>query len=452
LLSIGGRRLTVLLLLCIGASALVLGSQVLLRADVVTVDWDTTYQTIDGFGASVTGYTNTFTADQADKFFSSSTGLGLSLLRIRVTPTTLDEDCGCVSNSTPYSCVKGTKTQILSGDLQIAKLADERGVTLFAAPWSPPATMKTSGKYCSGGSLIGNPQNYHEYAADLADFPVLLREKGLSIYAMSVQNEPNVENPAYDTCNWTAEQIHDFTPYLSDALTVAGFRNIRIAVPEEFGWTFDRMKPAMDDLAVASRVGLILGHAYRVAHPSGIPSMNDLHVWQTEVSSGGKYDGGMGNAIGWAKYIHNYLTVGANAWMYWSLDCGPRFFNHDSNMCLTDQRSSLAKRAYVLGQYARFVRPGWQRIGIENDGSMLVTAFRGPDKKFAIVAVNDKWLLRKQTFSLRGFPRVRSLTPWLTSSTASLAVQPAVLLNSDEALFQYTVPARSVMTFEGRAD
>lgn len=454
MVSIRKHRYIVIALLLFGSLLLLLAMPAVFPASAITINWDTTYQAIDGFGASATGYTETFTTEQADKFFSSATGLGLSLLRIRVIPGTADADCGCVANSTPYACVAGSKSQIESGDLQTAQLAAARGVRLFATPWSPPATMKSSGNYCTGGTLIGNSDNYTAYAADLASFPVLLNSKGLSIYALSIQNEPDIENPVYDTCRWTGQQIHDFIPYLWNSLNMAGFADIKIAIPEEGGWTFQRMKPAMDDPVVAEKVGLIFGHAYRTERPSDIPSVNGLHVWQTEVSNSDRYDGSMADAIDWAQYIHNYMSIGANAWMYWSLDCRPKYFGQGNNMCLTDQSGNFAKRAYVLGQYAKFVRPGWRRIDVSNAGPLLVTAYRGPQKEFVIVAINSsKWLPRRQEFVLNGIAaRGSTMTPWLTSASASLAVQPEVPLSSKRTAFSYTIPANSVVTLKGEGD
>jgi glucuronoarabinoxylan endo-1,4-beta-xylanase len=444
-----------------GASLLLLGGIFLVFAWTrwrpvaqITIDWNATHQTIDGFGASATGYNDTFTPVEADRFFSVTTGLGLSLLRIRVIPDTIDADCGCVSNSTPYSCVVGPKTQIVSGDLQIAKLAAARGVRLFAAAWSPPGAMKSSGGYCTKGSMNGTLANYTTYADTLASFPDLLKTNGISIYAMSMQNEPNIENANYDTCTWTAQQVHDFIPYLSSALSASGFGGIKIALPEESGWTFDLMNKSMEDPLVVSHVGLVMGHAYGVQRPASIPSTNGRHVWQTEVSNNYRYDGKMSDAVGWARSIHNYLSIGANAWMYWSLDCGPTYYNHDDNECLTDQHGNFAKRAYVLGQYAKFIRPGWQRIDVRNDGRLLVTAYKGPEKEFAIVVVNgSRWAVRNQSFGLNGIASQRSrVTPWLTSASASLSVRPPVSLTSNGTAFAYTIPARSVVTFRGQGD
>ena len=420
----------------------------------VVINWSTTHQMIDGFGGSATGYTGTFSSAQADEFFSPVSGLGLSLLKVELIPDTVDADCGCVANNTPYTCVLGSKSQMVSGDMQVAKLASKRGVRVFAGPWSPPAEMKSSGSYCSAGSMTESSANYTFYAAALASFPPLLKANGLSIYAISVQNEPNATDPHYDTCTWTAQQIHDFIPYLSSALKASGFGNIKIAIPEQSTWNFTLMRTSMSDPAVAADVGLILGHAYGVEKPSRIPPTNGVPVWQTEVSGFNSYDGSMADALMWARYIHNYMNIGVNAWMYWNLDCGAAYFNHGDNMCLTDQSGKFAKRAYVLGQYAKFIRPGWQRVDVRNRSSLLVTAYKGPENKFAVVAINkNRWAASNQTFILNGIKSEHSqVTPWLTSESASLAAQSPVSLSSNGTILTYTIPANSVVTFQGQKD
>jgi glucuronoarabinoxylan endo-1,4-beta-xylanase len=419
----------------------------------IVINWNSTGQTIDGFGASATGYAGTITSAQADEFFSAEKGLGLSLLRLTIIPDTIDFDCFCIANSNPFRCVKGSHSQILSGDLQVAHLAVERGAKLFAMPGSPPAEMKTSGKFCGRGAMIGTPANYSAYASDLASFPALLADNKLSIDAMSIQNEPDIENE-YDTCSWTGQQIHDFIPYLSSALHFSGFPGVKIAAPEESNWTFEKLNAALDDGKVAADIGLILGHAYGAESPSGVPARNGLHVWQSEVSDFGDYDGSMRNALRWARSINNYMGAGANAWMYWNLDCGTTQFNSKSNMCLTDQNQNLAKRAYVLGQYAKFIRPGWQRIDVANHGRLLVSAYKGPSRSFAIVVVNEGRLpIIRQTFQLNGVTSQNSqVTPWLTSSSASLAAQPRIAFSSVGTAITYTIPAKSVVTFVGQAD
>jgi glucuronoarabinoxylan endo-1,4-beta-xylanase len=421
--------------------------------DPVTIRWNTVHQTIDGFGASATGYVEGFTEQQADRLFNSDTGLGLSLLRLNLIPDTVKDDCECVSNNPRYQCAVGTKSQILTGDLQVAKSAMSRGVHIFASPWSPPAEMKTSGKFCSGGAIKGNPDNYAKYADRLASFPQLLKENGIALDAISVQNEPDVEKE-YETCRWSGQQIHDFIPYLAEKLHGAGLNKIKIAIPEESEWTFGLLNESIDDPAVARNAALVFGHGYSGPQPSGLPNSGGRHVWQTEVGDSRKFDGTISDGLKWAQSLHNFMTVGASAWMYWNLDCGEAFFNEPNNMCLTDHESHLAKRAYVLGQYAKFVRPGWQRIGITNRGSLLITAYKNAEGRFAIVAINSgTWPIHNQQFLLDGVAYHHSqIVPWITSASASLEKQEEITSGADGAAFTYTVPASSVVTFTGQVD
>ena len=302
--------------------------------------------------------------------------------------------------------------------------------------------------------MIGTPANYSRYASELASFPPLLKTHGISIEALSIQNEPNVEDSKYDTCRWTPQQIHDFIPHLSDALRAAGYEAVKIAAPEQTSWRFDMMQTAMDDPAVADKIGLLLGHAYGSQRPSTLPTTRGLHVWQTEVGGFNAYDGSMIDGLTWAKFIHNYMRLGVNAWMYWNLDCGELYFNQENNMCLTDNQSRMAKRAYVLGQYAKFIRPGWQRVDVTSRGWLQVTAYKGPAKQFAIVIVNQgKHEARNQEIVLNGATSLHSqIVPWITSASASLEAQPPVSVAGGGSTFSYTIPAESVVTFQGQAD
>jgi glucuronoarabinoxylan endo-1,4-beta-xylanase len=416
----------------------------------IIVHWNSGYQVIDGFGASATGYIEGVSPALAEQFFSVQRGLGLSLLRIRPIAGTLDADCGCVSNNEPHHCVQGSRSQILSGDLETAKFAASRGVRLIGAPWSPPAEMKTSGKYCTGGSLKGDPASYVTYASQLASFLTLLRENHIPLDALSVQNEPDMENPAYDTCHWTGQQIHDFVPFLWAALNDVGFQDVKIAAPEQSTWKFDLLTASLIDPSVANKIGIVFGHAYGTESPAGLPVVAGRHVWQTEASGFESFNGDIVDGLRWARSIHNYMTIGANAWMYWSLACGKTYFNHGNNMCLTDQDNKLAKRAYVLGQFARFIRPGWQRIGVTNSGPLLVSAYRGPRGGFAVVALNTgRFSVANQPFLLDGSGSHAQVRPWVTSRTKSLEAQAPIALTLSGTAFSYSIPGRSVVTFEG---
>jgi glucosylceramidase len=66
---------------------------------------------------------------------------------------------------------------------------------IVATPWSPPAWMKTS-QSLIGGRLIDDPMIYRSYALYLTKFIEAYRAQGVTINAITVQNEPQNRNPA----------------------------------------------------------------------------------------------------------------------------------------------------------------------------------------------------------------------------------------------------------------
>ena len=98
----------------------------------------------------------------------------------------------------------------------------------------------------------------------------------------------------------------------------------------------------------------------------------------------------------------------ANAWHYWYLITGT---SPSDNEGLEGTGDVPAKRMYVLGQYSRFVRPNYYRIGATNDGNVMISAYKdSASPGFAIVAINTNNLSVNQTFNLTNFTAT-SVTP-----------------------------------------
>ena len=67
-------------------------------------------------------------------------------------------------------------------------------IKIIASPWSPPGWMKSSGSMI-GGTL--NTSAYDAYANYFTKFINDYKAKGLPIYAVTVQNEPEYVPPNY---------------------------------------------------------------------------------------------------------------------------------------------------------------------------------------------------------------------------------------------------------------
>lgn len=403
-----------------------------------TIDWNDVHQRIDGFGASSAFSGRTWTTAQADMLFSTNngigtsrdgqtqypfTGIGLSLLRNRISSGGI----------------------VTASEAGLMQLAQARGARVWSTPWSPAITFKDSGTL-DGGHFVS--ANYQAYADQLANYVHTVKNTyGINLYALSVQNEPSVSVPTTESCIWTDQQIHDFIPYLYQAMASNGVASTKIMIPEDYFWGFDLATNSMNDTTTSNLVGILAGHGY---YSSAAPVNNyGKSLWETEVSIvDGSNDPSIDNGVYWAGQIHDYMTIAeANAFHYWWLVS----LDQTGNEGLVDTNDIPAKRMYTMGNYSRFIRPNYYRIGLTG-GLAVISAYKdSASPSFVIVAINrDPINSINQVFNFANIAVTTSVTPWITSSNLSLAKQTAVAVSNSS--FTYTLPADSVVTFTGRAN
>ena len=303
-----------------------------------------------------------------------------------------------------------------------------------------------------GGNFVSTPANYQAYAAQLASYVVSMKTTyGINLYAISVQNEPDAQVSTYESCNWSAQQIHDFVPYLSSALTASNVAATKIILPESQNWQdySNLAVTAMTDSTTSNLVSIIADHNYDGADGPASLGKNSYGkaLWETEVSLLTGNDSSITNAVYYAGRIHMFLTSAqVNAWHYWWLMPG----GGTGNQGLTDTNGVPAKRMYALGQFSRFVRPDYYRIGVNGSSPLQISAYKDSvSQNFALVAVNSGTASVSQSFTLTNFNAVALMTPWITSSNLSLAAQSAVTVSNQS--FTYSLPAMSIVTFVGTA-
>jgi glucuronoarabinoxylan endo-1,4-beta-xylanase len=113
---------------------------------------------------------------------------------------------------------------------------------------------------------------------------------------------------------------------------------------------------------------------------------------------------------------------------------------------------TVDKRLYTIGQFARFVRPGWQRFSASANpvSGVYVTAYKDPATgDFAIVALNNGSSGQSITYTLKGFAP-GSVTPYTTSATQNLAAGSAISVSGSS--FTHNLAANSITTFVGNSD
>jgi glucuronoarabinoxylan endo-1,4-beta-xylanase len=408
-----------------------------------TVTWMNVHQTIDGFGASDWGTAESISDVQADLFFSVPNGIGLSFVVHQG-----NEECADTIS-----------------DLVTLQKAVARGARVWAT-MNPPISMKDSGKCTTGNLLSGS---YAAYATYIVNYIGRLKADGITLYAVTPTNEPDIAGGGnIGGLYMSGQQIHDFIRYdLGPAMATAGL-STKVMAASQGQWFFDYAAPTMSDPAAAAYVSILSSHGYgyypntstttdgfgnyaccSTATPAPFATSTG-QLWQSEVSHSGlgnTFDGSMGDALVWAHNIHDYMTVAnVTGWMYWMLN-GNSWFN--DNEGLTDVNENPAKRLYVIGNYSKFVRPGWVRIDATANpqGGVYVSAYKETATgNFAIVVVNQNGNAVEQIVSLSGFNSA-SVTPWVTSASLNLAQQSGVSVANNA--FSYSLPAQSVTTFVG---
>jgi glucuronoarabinoxylan endo-1,4-beta-xylanase len=219
---------------------------------------------------------------------------------------------------------------------------------------------------------------------------------------------------------------------------------------EQSSWAATYAATAMSDPAVAPDVGILAAHAYSGAYSAmslaSYGNVTNQHLWQTEVSDfDDTYDGSITSALTYATQIYQWLVgANANAWLYW-LVSGEGVYS--DNEALNSYAGVPADRAYAMGNWARFVKPGWSRVSVTNQNAngMLISAFTNGTASMAIVVINNQSsAVAGQAFTLGGFAATQ-VTPWITSSSYNLQAQAPVAVSGNT--FSYTIPADSIVTF-----
>jgi glucuronoarabinoxylan endo-1,4-beta-xylanase len=418
------------------------------------VDWTTVFQHIDGFGAS-SAWRSSWTSAQANMFFSANNGTGTTLDGKTNYPFTGIDLSFLRSHIVPANTTSASDTPS-TYESSIMTMAQSLGARVWSTPWTPPTGFKgtndiydhlpiTNGP--NGGNYLGSGHNVTNinYASQLANYVASMKSLyGVNIYAVSMQNEPDANINTYEACQWSGQQFHDFATNLYAALVAKGFGSTKILFPESEVWSTDLalQTPAMTDAGVAPDIGIVADHNY----DNGVAVINNWGkpLWETEVSTFDNFDGSISNGIYWAQRIHSFLTEAqVDAWHFWWL-----IPSGGDNEGLTDDNGYPAKRMYVLGNYSRFVRPNYYRINVTNNAVSQISAFKdSASDNFAIVAINPETGTLTQTFNLTGVS-CKSVTPWVTSATLSLASQASVTVTNNA--FTYALPAQSVVTFVGQ--
>jgi glucosylceramidase len=272
---------------------------------------------------------------------------------------------------------------------------------LLMSPWSPPAWMKTTGAMNNGGRL--RPECRAAWAQCYVRFIQAYAAEGVPIWGVSVQNEP-AATQRWDSCLYSAEEERDFVrDHLGPALYAAGLAHVKVVVwDHNRDEMVERASVVYSDPGAAQYVWGTGFHWYMEDHFDHVQLLHDAWPDKQLLFTEGCQEGGphagewrLGERYG--RSLVNDLNRWTVGWIDWNLlldeQGGP---NHVGNYCSAPMLADTAagrlmpQSSYAyLGHFARFVRPGAQRVLCAATREALeCTAFLNPDGSLAIVVMN----------------------------------------------------------------
>ena len=379
---------------------------------VISVDDTQTFQTIEGFGYTLTGGSvqsiNKLNFQKRKEllqelFGKSDNSISISYLRISIGASDL--------NSIPftYDDLPLGQTDVTLSQFSLypdAKdvipmlkeiLTINPQIKIIATPWSPPTWMKDNNSFI-GGSL--KAEYYGVYAKYFVKYIQQMKEEGIGITAITPQNEPlhPGNNPSmYMTA---LQQANFIKNYLGPAFANANLTTKIIIYDHNCN------KPEYP-LAILNDVGAnayVDGSAFHL-YEGDISAMSTVHnaypnknLYFTEQYTGtsGTFDGD----LKW--HIKNVIIGSMRNWsrvaLEWNLANDADFGPHTPGGCTTckgaisiNNSESFDRNVgyYIIAHVSKFVPPGSVRIASTQTGNLNSVAFKTPNGKKVLILEND---------------------------------------------------------------
>ncbi len=384
-------------------------------ANLIEIDEDQTFQTILGFGASMTGssayvLTKHLNESQRKKvmqqLFSQEQGIGLSYLRMTIGASDFsshnysynDPPAGVFDTTLQYFSISEDKDEVIPCIKEAFAINPE--LELMGSPWSAPAFMKTTSNMIRGKLKPGAELLLANY---FVKYIKALEQENVKVNAITIQNEPEYEPEGYPGMLMTAEEQRDFIKnYLGPA-----FKDNNIStkiVVYDHNW--DHPNYPLTILSDPDARPYVDGSAFH-CYAGDVHNMSKVHdahpdknIYFTECSGGG-WSGSWQDNLMWnfKNLIIGNLRNWAVCVLQWNLALDEK--NGPTNGGCMDCRGVVTVRTdgsveqnieyYTLGHVSKFVRKGARRIFSTDlaDKKLDNVAFMNPDGSNALVILNE---------------------------------------------------------------
>jgi glucosylceramidase len=381
-------------------------------ASTITVDTTETYQTIDGFGYTLTGGSAQHllgmraparAALLKELFDTTGNNIGVSYLRVSIGASDLNERAFSYNDMPAGQTDVELKNFDLGPDkttvVPVLKeiLAINPAIKIMGSPWSPPAWMKDNSD-TRGGSL--KPEYYDAYARYFVKYIQAMQAEGIAIDAITVQNEPLHPGNNPSLLMLPEQQA----AFIKQSLGPV-FRSVGVATKIIiYDHNLDRPDYPITILNDAEARQYVDGSAFH--HYAGtIDAMSQVHsahpdkaLYFTEQWIGAPGD--FPNDLKW--HIRNLIIGAPRNWsrtvLEWNLSSNRALQPHtDRGGCdrclgaITIDGDTVTRNPayYIIAHASKFVRPGSVRIGSNVFSNLPNVAFKTPEGKKVLVVLND---------------------------------------------------------------
>jgi glucosylceramidase len=381
---------------------------------IININENEKYQTIDGFGYTLTGGSamhlhnldDTKRAQILQELFGTDgNNIGVSYLRLSIGASDLDEIVFSYDDlPSGQTDVNMTHFDLGHDRLHLIPILKEilainPDIKLMGSPWSPPTWMKTN-QHSVGGSLIAG--YYDAYALYFVRYIEEMKKEGITIDAITIQNEP-----LHPGNNPSLLMLADIQAQFIKQSLGPTFRkhsiNTKIIVYDHNADHPDYPVTIFKDSDAKQYVDGSAFHLYAgpiEALSSVHDQFPDKNLYFTE-----QWVGSPGNLKGDLVWHVKNLIVGATRnWartvLEWNLAADRNLQPHTPGGCtlclgaLTiDGNEILTPRNpayYIIAHAAKFVRPNSIRIGTNLVSGLPNVAFqRQEDKKNVLIVANE---------------------------------------------------------------
>ncbi|GET28010.1 glycoside hydrolase family 30 beta sandwich domain-containing protein [Prolixibacter sp. SD074] len=378
---------------------------------LIEIDPATTFQTMDGFGFALTGgsamhlYNMSAARRHAlltELFDYNDNNIGISYLRISIGASDLD------ASVFSYDDLPSGETDVNMAHFSLAPdrqylipvlkeiLTINPNIKILGSPWSAPLWMKTNNNSV-GGSL--KPEYYDAYAKYFVKYIQGMAQEGITIDAITVQNEPLHDGNNPSMYMPAPEQAAFIKTSLGPAFKAAGI-NTKIIIYDHNCDRTDYPAEIYNDADASQYVDGAAFHLYAGSINSLAALHNsypDKNLYFTE-----QWIGAPGDFPNDLRWHTRELIIGASRnWcktvLEWNLAADSNLQPHTDGGCsqclgaLTIDGDKVTRNPayYIIAHASRFVRPGSVRISTNQPDNLPNVAFRTPDGSIVLIVLND---------------------------------------------------------------